>query len=464
MAVASLTHARPPRSAWTSVAALVAGLALVIAGASPAAAAVMSPVRLVVGAKAVTDTDGATWTAASGTVGGKLSTSKAGIAGTTDDALYQRELTNLSAWDVRVGEPGTYSVVLRQAELTAGAAGKRVFDVMAEGAVAVSRLDIYHRAGGKNRALDVAFDVVVDDGTLDLAFVGRVGQPKASAIQVTQKPPPPAPTPTSEPTVARPGPDNTGVPAGTVLTPHYGNLTITTAGTHLDSLDIHGYVTISAPNVKITRSVIRGSSATLTSATPLVKSYDLGSAGLVIEDSEIRPAYPSYWQDGIGVQNGTLRRVEITGTVDGVGVHGDNVHVVDSWIHDLRSYSSVPNQSDGKSHNDGIQVHLGKGLRVSNSTITGGSNAAVMVTPNTGVVSDAQIVGNWLDHGGCTVNVSEKGRGPIEGLVITDNRFGRSTSVADCAIIMPPTTTAVAVTTGNVWDDTGDPIRVRTGA
>jgi len=85
-----------------------------------------------------------------------------------------------------------------------------------------------------------------------------------------------------------------------------------------------------------------------------------------------------------------------------------------------------------------------------------------MVTPNTGVVSDAQIVGNWLDNGGCTVNISEKGRGPIHGLVVKDNRFGRATSVLDCAVIMPATTAAVAVTTGNVWDDTGLPARIRT--
>src|SRR3712207_8021749 len=61
----------------------------------------------------------------------------------------------------------------------------------------VSRLDIFARAGGKNRALDLSFDVVVNDGTLNLAFVSRTGQPKASAIKVTQKEPPaPTPTPT----------------------------------------------------------------------------------------------------------------------------------------------------------------------------------------------------------------------------------------------------------------------------
>lgn len=85
-----------------------------------------------------------------------------------------------------------------------------------------------------------------------------------------------------------------------------------------------------------------------------------------------------------------------------------------------------------------------------------------MVTPNTGVVSDAQVVGNWLNHGGCTVNVSEKGRGPIEGLVINDNRFGRDTGVVDCPILLPATTASVATVTGSVYEDTGLAVRIRT--
>ncbi len=65
-------------------------------------------------------------------------------------------------------------------------------------------------------------------------------------------------------------------------------------------------------------------------------------------------------------------------------------------------------QSDNQTHNDGIQVHLGKGLRVAN------------------------------------------------------NRFGRRTRVADCAVIMPRATGAVASTAGNVWEDTGAAVRIRT--
>lgn len=306
----------------------------------------------------------------------------------------------------------------------------------------------------------------------DLRVVTPAPAPAPSDTQPARTPPPRSSSPAPRRTAAsakpappnrasgRPGVGNTGVPAGTVLKVHYGDVNVTTPGAVLDAMDIHGYVKISAPNVRITRSIIRGG-AGATQTTGLVTSYNPANTGLVIEDSELRPKNPTYWIEGAKVQNATFRRVEITGTVDGIGVHGDNVRVENSWIHGLRHYTPFPGQSDNQTHNDGIQVHLGKGLRVVNSTITGAHNAAVMVTPNTGVVGDLQLVGNWMDNGGCTVNISEKGRGAISGLVINDNKFGRNTRVADCAVIMPLATGAVAVTLRNVWEDNGTAVRIR---
>src|SRR5215510_6849097 len=44
---------------------------------------------------------------------------------------------------------------------------------------------------------------------------------------------------------------NTGVPAGTVLTPYNGNLVVNTPGAVISGLDIRGTVTINAPNVTL---------------------------------------------------------------------------------------------------------------------------------------------------------------------------------------------------------------------
>ena len=44
----------------------------------------------------------------------------------------------------------------------------------------------------------------------------------------------------------KPSAMTTGVPAGTRLKVHRGDLVITKAGTHLDGLDIHGFVVVKA--------------------------------------------------------------------------------------------------------------------------------------------------------------------------------------------------------------------------
>ena len=82
----------------------------------------------------------------------------------------------------------------------------------------------------------------------------------------------PSPTPTTTPTTppssppvagnVQPNADNTGVPAGTVLTVYNGDLTITTAGATYSGLDIHGYLRIQAPNVTVKNSIIRGGTGT----------------------------------------------------------------------------------------------------------------------------------------------------------------------------------------------------------
>ena len=36
---------------------------------------------------------------------------------------------------------------------------------------------------------------------------------------------------------------------------------------------------------------------------------------------------------------------------------------------------------------------------------------------------------NWADGGGCTINLAEKGKGPFQGVTITNNTFGRTTKV-----------------------------------
>jgi hypothetical protein len=276
----------------------------------------------------------------------------------------------------------------------------------------------------------------------------RTSRPTTSST--TTKPSKPAGTPAG----GMPGPGTTGVPPTTKLKVHNGDLNITKAGTVVDGLDIRGFLTINAANVTVRNSIIRGRSTSR--MTNLVTSK---SPGFVIEDSELAPQNPSPFIDGLKGYGFTARRLDIHGTVDGVFIYGSNTTVESSWIHGNRHYQNDPNQGGTPSHDDSIQVQGGTNIRLIDNRIEGAFNAGLMVTQDAGRLSNVQFVGNWADGGGCTVNVAEKGRGPIKGLVVSDNRFGHHTRVPDCPVIAPSTTPMVAQ--GNVYADSGAPARIR---
>jgi hypothetical protein len=79
---------------------------------------------------------------------------------------------------------GTYTLRLLFADTVFTAAGKRVFDVYAEGARVLAGLDIVKEAGPK-AALVKTLTVKVTDGKLDLAFKGIVDNATISAIELT---------------------------------------------------------------------------------------------------------------------------------------------------------------------------------------------------------------------------------------------------------------------------------------
>ena len=122
--------------------------------------------------------------------GGLTYQTSAAIAGTTDDVLYQTERFGNFSYAVPVAN-GAYSVTLQFAEIFFNAAGQRVFDVTAEGALVLDNLDIWSAAGGQYVAKDFVIPVSVTDGVLNLQFTPSVDNAKISAIRVD-----PAPTDT----------------------------------------------------------------------------------------------------------------------------------------------------------------------------------------------------------------------------------------------------------------------------
>jgi hypothetical protein len=283
--------------------------------------------------------------------------------------------------------------------------------------------------------------------------------PPTTAPPTTAPPTTPSPTQPSGP-AARPGPTNTGVTPGTHLTRRDGNLIITTAGATYNGLDIHGFVTVRAPNVTITNSIIRGGVESATNVG-IVTNVSTNGTNFVLTDSELVPEFPSVYIDGIKGWNYTLNRVNIHGTVDTAKVFGDNATIENSWLHDTVYYDHDPYQGGGHTHNDGVQVLSGTNIHIQHNTITGAYNAAMQVTQGHGAVNGLWFTGNWADGGGCTVNLNNSPMPTMGPVTVSDNRFGHDTRNANCPIIATQATQLTA--TGNVWDDTGAPVAVRNG-
>ncbi|HEY3143278.1 MAG TPA: glycosyl hydrolase family 18 protein [Acidimicrobiales bacterium] len=178
-----------------AMALLLIPLAFIVATRSSAGAAVSVPIRVNANGPAFTDAGGRTWSAdqaySAGSWGYDViyssgSTANA-IAGTTDDALYQRydQFSNWSGYKFDVAN-GTYQVTVKMMEDWATAAGHRRFDVRAENTVVLSAFDIFASCGTFT-ACDRTFTTTVSDGQLNVQFNmnGGAGYATVSAVEVT---------------------------------------------------------------------------------------------------------------------------------------------------------------------------------------------------------------------------------------------------------------------------------------
>ena len=229
-----------------------------------------------------------------------------------------------------------------------------------------------------------------------------------------------------------PGAHNTGVPAGTQLRVHRGDLVITRPGTVIDGLDIHGYVDVRAKDVTIRNSIIRGGAAG--GQDSLVRSASDG-ASLTITDSELAPNVRHPNIDGLRGWNINAQRLNIHHVIDTAHFWGSgNVQLRDSWIHDNLHYANDPNWGGKPSHDDNIQIQSGSGYWITGNRIEGSMNAGIMITQDAGRTANIMIRDNFLDGGGCTINAHDKGKGQFQNIDIRDNVFGTS-SAFGCQLI-----------------------------
>jgi hypothetical protein len=224
-------------------------------------------------------------------------------------------------------------------------------------------------------------------------------------------------------------------------------LKVTKDGTVLDSLEIRGLVRVEAKGVVIKNCLITGQYL----SSPLSLVYANGPGySVTVQDSELYAKYPSPYVVGVIGQNVTLDRVNIHHVTDQVVVTGDNVTVRDSWLHDNLYYLEDPVQNGTPTHDDNIQVQAGRNLTFTHNTMSGTHNAALQVTQDAGVVGNLRLEGNLISGGACSVNLAQKARGPLQGIVLTGNRFTH-TSTYNCAVIVSTGSYATLSVDDNRW-------------
>ena len=171
------------------------------------------------------------------------------------------------------------------------------------------------------------------------------------------------------------------------------------------------------------------------------------STGLRIEDGEIRNS-----ENGLVVSNTVATRLHIHHQGADAVKPFRNVVLTDSYMHHLGSISD--------SHADGVQMVNGSNVTIRGNYFDmphdepGYNNSQVMIIKSDiGPVSNVTIDGNWINGGGFSVQIIAK-NGPVNDVVITDNRFGREYQFGPMRIKGGADVTR----SGNVWDDSGEPI------
>ncbi|GII96509.1 carboxypeptidase regulatory-like domain-containing protein [Sinosporangium siamense] len=109
------------------------------------------------------------------------------IFGTVDQELFRTAREAMTEYRFDNVPSGVYTVELGFAELGNALPGGRVFDVLAEGQIAVPLLDLTQQVG-QFTAATYKYTVRVTDGQLNLRFAPFVGAATVNSVRITERP------------------------------------------------------------------------------------------------------------------------------------------------------------------------------------------------------------------------------------------------------------------------------------
>jgi hypothetical protein len=219
---------------------------------------------------------------------------------------------------------------------------------------------------------------------------------------------------------------NTGVPAGAVLTT-VPQLILKTPGEVVTNMDVTGSIKVTAPGVVIRNTKVHNTGADRNNNGAI---YIAAGGSAIIEDTDINGGNATI---AVGPGNFTLRRVDVTGSSDGVRADGVAT-IVDSYIHDLVRV--------GESHNDTVQSLTSSNVVIKHNTLfpftgtiglglSGGDpmNAAYMLGNTSGDLMNILVEDNIVNGGNYTFSVNwlntDAGLNKAGNIRIINNWFGR---------------------------------------
>src|SRR6056297_1472478 len=273
--------------------------------------------------------------------------------------------------------------------------------------------------------------------------------PPATTAPTTTAPATDSPTdpPADSPSGVRPGPGNTG--PRVALTRTFSSATIDEAWLQANnggSRVIEGVHFTTMVMVRADNVTIRDFKVTTTGRYGIENAVFSGSptTGLVLEHGEVTGPSSS----GLAISNAVVRHLEIHHVGADAVKPFRNVVVEDSYVHHLGMNAG--------SHSDGVQMVSGGDVVIRGNFFDmphdepGFTNSQVfMIAPNNGPVRNVSIEGNWINGGSISVQIHS-----VDGVAeVVNNRFGRDYRFGLFS------TTGPVVRSGNVWDDTGEPVR-----
>lgn len=254
----------------------------------------------------------------------------------------------------------------------------------------------------------------------------------------------------------------TGVPRGTVLTTHVGDMNINTPGQVVQNLHMIGQFIVNAPGVTIQNCLIDGWSTFAISTNGAAQT----GTPLLIQDCEIGPPQfdPADQNHAFGATqileiNFIARRLNMYGSENGFSVDG-NALIEDCYIHDLNLKGTDPH-SDCIQFADSVSNVI---IRHNRLESMGADNSGHIVNGTSCIISpqassgphDVVIDNNLFAGGGYALYGPQNGK--ATNVQITNNKFW-TTYFPLCGAFGPWTDASDEdLVTGNTFYPSGLPL------